>query len=93
MPEYDLTNIRIMNKRSIDQQTDQNGYSPKQIHLNAFGKKLKLNLQHNTDFNDRIKDMKVFIAETTSNGKLKYSEAPSTSSVRHTFLTKKYIYI
>ncbi len=83
MPEYDLTNIRVINKRSIDQESDQNGLSPKQIHLKAFGKKVKLNLQQNNDFNDRIKNMKVFMAETTSNGKLRYSEAP-TSSVRDT---------
>jgi hypothetical protein len=79
VPEYDLTNIRVINKRSIDQESDQNGLSPKQIHLKAFGKKVKLNLQQNNDFNDRIKNMKVFMAETTSNGKLRYSEAPTSS--------------
>lgn len=78
VPDYDLTHVKVIRKRSVDQRSDANQVLPKQIHLNAFGKKLELNLHKNQDFNDRIKEMKVFMAETTSNGKLRYSEAPTS---------------
>ncbi|XP_054169137.1 A disintegrin and metalloproteinase with thrombospondin motifs 1-like [Oppia nitens] len=81
VPEYDVTNVRLINKRSVSDLSSTmtgNELSPKQIHLKAFGRKYKLNLQKNSDFNDRVKDMKVFMAETTGNGKLRYSQVPST---------------
>lgn len=83
VPEYELINVRIIKKRSVDENKwdDNNAAQPKQIHVTAFGKQLNLNLKENSDFNDRIQDMKVFMAETTSNGKLRYSEAPATNSV------------
>ena len=79
VPEYDLTDIKLIKKRSVDQRSDANQVLPKQIRLNAFGKKLELNLHKNQDFNDRVKDMKVYMAETTSNGKLRYSEAQASA--------------
>lgn len=75
MPEYELSSVRLITKRSIDAGTT------KHVHVNAFGRKLRLNLKDNNDFNERIKDMKVYIAETSQNGKLRYMEDPSASSV------------
>ncbi len=76
MPEYELVHIRLLDKRSADD----DGLVPnKRIHLSAFGKELNLNLKQNTDFNERAQNMKVFMAETR-NGKLKYVEAPSSST-------------
>lgn len=48
----------------------------KRIHLQVFGKDYDLHLHPNSDFSERIKDMKVFIAETNPNGKLSYHEEP-----------------
>jgi hypothetical protein len=77
VPEYDLTDVRLIHKRSVDPRAHTNDPNAKQIHIKAFGKKFRLNLQKNNEFNDRIQDMKVFMAETTGNGKLRYSEAPT----------------
>lgn len=76
MPEYELSAVRLITKRSIE---GDGAIGTKHVHLDAFGKKLKLNLKDNDDFNDRIKDMKVFIAETENNGNLRYREDPSAS--------------
>ncbi|KAJ6217721.1 hypothetical protein RDWZM_008878 [Blomia tropicalis] len=76
VPEYELSAVRLITKRSIE---GDGAIGTKHVHLDAFGKKLKLNLKDNDDFNDRIKDMKVFIAETENNGNLRYREDPSAS--------------
>ncbi|KAG9508814.1 hypothetical protein GZH46_02681, partial [Fragariocoptes setiger] len=46
------------------------------IKMNAFGRKMKLRLKRNADFQRRIKDMKMFMAET-KDGKLSLSEVKS----------------
>lgn len=74
MPEYDLVHLRVISKRSADDGGDSASY--KRVHLNAFGEKLQLRLQPNSEFDGRLKSMKVISAETTSNGKLKYVEEP-----------------
>lgn len=73
VPEYELSTIRLITKRSVEEGTT------KHVQVNAFGRKMRLNLKDNNDFNERIKDMKVYIAETSKNGKLRYSEDPSAS--------------
>lgn len=76
VPEYELSAVRLITKRSIEDGTT------KHVQVNAFGRKMRLNLKDNNDFNERIKDMKVYIAETSKNGKLRYSEDPSASVSR-----------
>lgn len=61
--------MRLITKRSVNDDGD-----TKHVQLNAFGRKLRLNLKDNNDFNERVKDMKVIIAETSQNGKLRYME-------------------
>ena len=83
MPEYELSNIRLLTKRSIQEQNDNdnndnnndNGEQHRhEVYLKAFGRKMRLKLQDNNDFNERVKDMKVILAETSRNGKLQYVE-------------------
>lgn len=73
VPEYELSTVRLITKRSIEDGTT------KHVRLDAFGRKMRLNLKDNNDFNERAKDMKVYIAETSKNGKLRYMEDPSAS--------------
>ncbi|KPM02573.1 A disintegrin and metalloproteinase with thrombospondin motifs 16-like protein 1 [Sarcoptes scabiei] len=88
VPEYELSSVRFLSKRSIsenqysgdgDEVDDQSSSNTKHVQLKAFGKKMSLKLQDNNDFNERVKDMKVFIAESSRNGKLKYMEDLSAS--------------
>lgn len=44
------------------------------MQLETFGKSLKLRLRRNADFQQRVASMKVFIAESTPSGKLRYTE-------------------
>lgn len=44
------------------------------MNLSMFGKDFKLRLKRNADFQQRIKDMKMFMAESTKDGQLKYTE-------------------
>lgn len=83
VPEYELVHPRTISKRSVDDDPTQDDVDKRneQIHLSAFGKQLKLNLKKNTQFNNNIENMKVFMAETTKNGKLKYVEAPISNNV------------
>lgn len=62
-----------------DDGSDNGDVDMKHVHLDAFGRKLRLKLKDNADFNERTKDMKVYIAETSKNGGLKYREDPSAS--------------
>lgn len=73
VPEYDVVHLRVINKRSASD-GDAADSSRKHVSLEAFGEKMHLNLKPNADFNDRLRRMKVFTAETTGNGKLKYVE-------------------
>lgn len=75
VPEYELSAVRLITKRSIEDGAS----NTKHVRLDAFGRKLRLNLKDNNDFNERAKDMKVYIAETSKNGKLRYMEDPSAS--------------
>lgn len=68
MPEYQVVHLRSVAKRDISSE------DTKQIHMDAFGQKMQLNLRKNTDFEDRVKSMKVLMAETTGPGQLKYHE-------------------
>lgn len=45
--------------------------------LSTFGKDFKLRLKRNVDFQQRIKDMKMFMAESTKDGQLRYTEIKS----------------
>lgn len=65
-----------MTKRSFDDNygVDDDVETTKHVHLKAFGKKMRLKLKDNNDFNERVKDMKVILAETSRNGKLQYVE-------------------
>lgn len=45
--------------------------------LSTFGREFKLRLKRNVDFQQRIKDMKMFMAESTQDGQLKYTEIKS----------------
>lgn len=42
--------------------------------VNTFGKEIKLRLKRNVDFQQRINDMKMFMAESTKDGQLRYIE-------------------
>ncbi|RWS29889.1 disintegrin and metalloproteinase with thrombospondin motifs 1-like protein [Leptotrombidium deliense] len=70
VPEYQLIDVRVLNKRSAVE-SEQN---TKQVHLTAFGEQIRLNLKPNKEFNDRLQNLKLYMAETTGNGKLKYVE-------------------
>ena len=92
VPEYELSSVRLVTKRSIDNTETGEENDSKHVHLNAFGQRLRLKLRDNSDFNNRIKDMKVFIAETSKNGKLRYHEDPSASvSGARTIISNKFV--
>lgn len=48
--------------------------------LSTFGKDFKLRLKRNADFQQRIRDMKMFMAESTKDGQLRYTEIKALSS-------------
>lgn len=74
VPEYELSSVRLFTKRSVNDDE-----ATKHVHLKAFGRNLRLKLKDNNDFNERVKDMKVIIAETSKNGQLQYMEDPSAA--------------
>lgn len=74
MPEYDVVHLRVITKRSAEKPED---VDHKQVYLKAFGQDLHLNLRPNNEFNSKLKSMKVFAAESSNDGKLKYVEEPS----------------
>jgi len=58
--------------------------------LSTFGRDFKLRLRRNADFQQRIKDMKMFMAESTGDGQLRYTEIkgqPSGGSQRQVSAT------
>jgi hypothetical protein len=69
VPDYDVVNVRLLSKREAPNEADET----KRVHLRAFGQDMSLNLKPNFDFNERVKNMKVFMASTRS-GRLKYSQ-------------------
>lgn len=48
--------------------------------LSTFGKQFKLRLKRNVDFQQRIKDMKMFMAESTKDGQLRYTEIKAAAA-------------
>lgn len=48
------------------------------MNLSTFGREFKLRLKRNADFQQRIKDMKMFMAESTGDGQLRYTEIKSS---------------
>ena len=50
------------------------------MNLSTFGRDFNLRLKRNADFQQRIKDMKMFLAESTGNGQLRYTEIKSPHS-------------
>lgn len=48
--------------------------------LSTFGRDFKLRLKRNADFQQRIKDMKMFMAESTKDGQLRYTEIKPLAS-------------
>ncbi|CAL1264445.1 unnamed protein product [Larinioides sclopetarius] len=68
VPEYQVVHLRSISKRDVS------AGDVKQIHIPAFGENLQLNLRKNLDFEQRIGRMKVLMAETTTQGQLKYHE-------------------
>ncbi|KAI1285003.1 A disintegrin and metalloproteinase with thrombospondin motifs 16 [Halotydeus destructor] len=79
VPEYDVVHLRIVNKRSASSSLDDE--TRKRVALNAFGKKLHLNLQPNSEFDSRLQRMKIFSARSAGNGGLRYvEETPEESS-------------
>ncbi|RWS17879.1 A disintegrin and metalloproteinase with thrombospondin motifs 1-like protein [Dinothrombium tinctorium] len=75
VPDYELVHLRVLNKRSAAADSE---HKEKQVHLTAFGEQIQLNLKPNKEFNDRIAKLKMYMAETVGNGKLKYVEEPQS---------------
>ena len=86
MPEYHVVLPKLLNsnrkKRSTDEDSKEaikpSKWLPKAkekiVHLKVFGKAMQLNLKPNDNFNERLNQMKVLLAESGKNGKLKYVE-------------------
>ncbi|XP_055953661.1 A disintegrin and metalloproteinase with thrombospondin motifs like [Argiope bruennichi] len=67
VPHYEVVHVRTLSKRSADDD------EVKRVHLSAFGRDMHLHLQRNDDFDDRLKSMKMYLAESTNNG-IQYRE-------------------
>ena len=81
VPEYHVVLPKLLNsrtKRSTDEDSKPSKWTPKAkekiVHLKVFGKAMQLNLKPNDNFNERLNQMKVLLAESGKNGKLKYVE-------------------
>ena len=82
VPEYHVVLPKLLNsrtKRSTDEDSSKpSKWTPKAkekiVHLKVFGKAMQLNLKPNDNFNERLNQMKVLLAESGKNGKLKYVE-------------------
>ena len=68
VPEYDVTHLRIINKRSVNQD------DLKQINLQAFGQNMKLSLRPNVEFNRQLESLKIFTAESRENNIIYHEE-------------------
>ncbi|GIY63983.1 a disintegrin and metalloproteinase with thrombospondin motifs 5 [Caerostris extrusa] len=68
-PDYEVVHVRSLSKRSADDS------EVKSVHLSAFGRDMHLQLQRNDDFDERLKTMKMYLAESTNNG-IQYREMP-----------------
>ncbi|KFM61984.1 hypothetical protein X975_01430, partial [Stegodyphus mimosarum] len=73
VPPYEVVHLRSVSKRSAD--AGSNG-EIKHVHLQAFGRDMQLNLHRNDEFDDRLKSMKMYLAESTNNG-IQYKEMPA----------------
>ncbi|KAH9498027.1 hypothetical protein DERF_013954 [Dermatophagoides farinae] len=89
VPEYELSSVRLLTKRSIQNDDAINNNNDDEqprheVYLKAFGRKMRLKLRDNNDFNERVKDMKVIIAETSrTTGKLQYVEDLTTADTQN----------
>ncbi|CAL1298149.1 unnamed protein product [Larinioides sclopetarius] len=70
VPHYEVVHVRTLSKRSAADS------EVKRVHLSAFGRDMQLHLQRNDDFDDRLKSMKMYLAESTNNG-IQYREMPA----------------
>lgn len=70
VPEYEILKLQV----NPDEDGKLNEIVMK---LSTFGKDYKLRLKRNVDFQQRIKDMKIFMAESTKDGQLRYTEIKS----------------
>ncbi|KAG8181839.1 hypothetical protein JTE90_003986 [Oedothorax gibbosus] len=68
VPPYEVVHVRTLSKRSAD--------DVRSVHLSAFGRDMQLHLQRNDEFDDRLKNMKMYMAESTNNG-IQYKEMPT----------------
>lgn len=76
VPEYDVTTIRVINKRSTDGQNDH-----RQVNLQAFGERMQLSLRPNVEFNRQLESLKLYTAQSGPENKIIYSEEDTTGSV------------
>uniref|UniRef100_A0A6G1SQ26 A disintegrin and metalloproteinase with thrombospondin motifs 8 n=1 Tax=Aceria tosichella TaxID=561515 RepID=A0A6G1SQ26_9ACAR len=53
------------------------------MNLSTFGQDFSLRLKRNADFQQRIKDMKMFLAESSSDGSLRYTEIKNPTFHQH----------
>lgn len=67
VPEYEILKLQV----NPDEDGKLNEIVMK---LSTFGKDYKLRLKRNVDFQQRIEDMKIFMAESTKDGQLRYTE-------------------
>lgn len=52
--------------------------------LSTFGKNFQLRLKRNADFQQRIQDMKMYLAESTRDGQLRYTEIKQQQQLKPT---------
>ncbi|GFS45629.1 a disintegrin and metalloproteinase with thrombospondin motifs 5 [Nephila pilipes] len=81
VPHYEVVHVRTLSKRSADDS------EVRRVHLSAFGRDMHLQLQRNDDFDDRLKTMKMYLAESTNNG-IQYKEMPAEVRFLWYFLRK-----
>lgn len=77
--------FKARQQRQQQQQADDQYELDKLIvmNLSTFGRDFKLRLKRNADFQQRIKDMKMFMAESTKDGRLRYTEVKSVHHHQH----------
>lgn len=73
-PKDDNTTSEKQKQQQQQQQAHQDGDKLIVMKLTTFGKDYKLRLRRNIDFQQRIHDMKMFMAESTQDGQLRYTE-------------------
>jgi len=75
VPEYDVVHLRVLpsptrSKRSTEFHSDDDllASESKRIYLKAFGEDVHLNLKPNQEFNERLKSLRLFTAESRPGG-------------------------